>query len=51
MFCKLLKKVGITAFNEILDFGHMRNFFWGKILKKKTFSSFFFLKISLKKKQ
>ena len=48
MFFKVFKKVRITAFDEILDFGHMRNFFRGKILKKKQLSSVFF-KISLKR--
>ena len=45
---KFLKKVRITAFNEILDFGHMRNFFRGKILKKTHFRRFFF-QISLER--
>ena len=37
MFCIVFKRVRITDFNEILEFGHMHNFFWVKILKKNHF--------------
>ena len=38
---KLLTKVGITAFEEILDFGLKIQVFWRKILKKNIFVGFF----------
>ena len=41
MFCRILKTGRITAFNEIQDFGQMRNLSRGKILKKTTFVGFF----------